>query len=122
MSTPHDAHHHGHSAGAPTALAPELTHGDHALATLTVETGSLACEACVTCVEERLGEHPHVVSYHVDSKHEVAHVTIHEGMVAADQLAELIAEAAGLVTRPRAHQPTGEGRRPCRPRRGAGCN
>jgi P-type Cu2+ transporter len=95
MSTPHDAHHHGHSAGAPTALAPELTHGDHALATLTVETGSLACEACVTCVEERLGEHPHVVSYHVDSKHEVAHVTIHEGMVAADQLAELIADACG---------------------------
>jgi P-type Cu2+ transporter len=95
MSTPHEAHHHGHSAGAPTAPVPGQTDGDHALATLAVATGSLACNACVTCVEDRLREHPHVVSYHVDSKHDVAHVTIHEGMVSADQLAELIADACG---------------------------
>jgi Cu2+-exporting ATPase len=60
-----------------------------------VETGSLACEACVTCVEDRLRENPHVVSFHVDTQNEVAHVTIHEGMVSADQLAELIRYACG---------------------------
>ena len=70
-STSHDAHHHGHGAG------------DHALATLTVPTGALACDVCVTRVEDRLRENPHVTGVHVDARDEVAHVTVHDGMVTA---------------------------------------
>ena len=95
MSTPHDAHHGSHGAGAPDATVPAPGDGGHPLATLTVETGSLACDACVTCVEDRLRENPHVTGVHVDRQHEVAHVTVHERMVTADELTELIATACG---------------------------
>src|SRR5687768_10761667 len=92
--TPHDVH-HDHGAGAPSVPTSAHDAGRHALATLTVPTGHLACEACITCVENRLHENPHVTGVHVDTRHEVAHVTVHEGMVTADQLGELIADACG---------------------------
>jgi Cu2+-exporting ATPase len=96
MTSPsHDAHPHGHGTGVPSAAPQVQATGGHALATLTVPTGPLACEACTTCVEDRLREHRHVTGVHVDTRHEVAHVTVHEGTVTADQLAELIAEACG---------------------------
>ena len=95
MSTPHDAHHHGHGAGASGATTSTRHTGGHGLATLEVPTGLLACKACLTCVEDRLRENPHVTGVHVDTRHEVAHVTAHEGMVTADELAELIADACG---------------------------
>ena len=63
--------------------------------TLAIPTGSLACDGCVTCVEERLRENPHVLGVHIDTKPEVAHVTVHEGMVTAEELAETVAAACG---------------------------
>ena len=95
MSTTHDAHHLGHSAGAPAGTMTEKHTGGHGQATLTIPTGALACEVCVTCVEDRLRQNPHVTGIHVDTQHEVAHVTVHEGMVSADELAELAADACG---------------------------
>src|SRR5688500_2590984 len=95
MSTTHDAHRLGHSAEAPAETMSEKHAGGHGQATLTVPTGALACEACVTCVEDRLRANPHVTGVHVDTQHDVAHVTVHEGMVTADELAELVADACG---------------------------
>src|SRR4051794_32521074 len=93
MSTPHDTHQHGHTDGAPPTATE--AQGGQALLTLAIPTGSLACDGCVTCVEERLREHPHIVRVHIDAKHEVAHVAVHEGMVTADELTETIATACG---------------------------
>src|SRR4051794_27415375 len=95
MTSPHDAHHHGHGASTPTPIPPTHAASRHVLATLTVPTGRLACDACVTCVEDRLRENPHVTGVHVDARHNLAHVTVHEGKVTVDQLAELIANACG---------------------------
>jgi hypothetical protein len=69
--------------------------GSSGLLTLAVPTGSLDCDGCATCVEERLRENPHVVNAHVDARREVVHVTVHEGMVTTDELAETIAAACG---------------------------
>src|SRR3712207_536394 len=102
---PHDAH-HGHSMAAPPTTPPGHASGGHGPTTLAVATGPLACDACSTCVEEQLRANPHVVDVHVDSKHEVAHVTVHEGMVTADELAETIAVACGdrnVVPLPKPH-------------------
>src|SRR5215217_3725757 len=95
MSTTHDAHRLGHSAEAPAETMSEKHAGGHGQTTLTIPTGALACEACVTCVEDRLRENPHVTGVHVDTKHGVAHVTVHEGMVTAEDLAETVAAACG---------------------------
>src|SRR4051812_37272701 len=99
-STTHDAHQHSPDAGAPAPAVP--TQGSHdqgptdqGLVTLAVATGALACEGCARCVQERLRAHPHVIGVHVDTAHEVAHVTVHEGMVTADELAETVAYACG---------------------------
>src|SRR5437764_525582 len=94
-STPHDVHQHGPGAGTPAPTAPPHSPDDPALVTLTVETGSLACEACGRCIEDKLRENPHVVGVHVDPPHEVEHVAVHEGMVTAGELEELIADACG---------------------------
>lgn len=94
MSTPHDAQ-HGHGTGTPAETIFARHAGGDGPAMLTVPTGSLACEACITCVEERLRENPHVTGVRVDAPHEVAHVTVHEGMITAEELAELIADACG---------------------------
>ena len=94
MSTPHDAQ-HGHGTGSPAETIFARHAGGDGPAMLTVPTGSLACEACITCVEERLRENPHVTGVRVDAPHEVAHVTVHEGMITAEELAELIADACG---------------------------
>src|SRR5262249_4693640 len=94
-SPAHDAHHHDQGVRTPAPSAPTDAHRDHGQVTLTVATGSLACEGCATCVEERLRENPHVVGVHVHPRHEVAHVTVHEGMVTTDELAETIATACG---------------------------
>src|SRR5215213_7665697 len=93
--TSHDAHHHGHGAGGPSGASATSAPGSHSLVTLAIPTGSLACEGCATCVEERLRANPHVVGVHVDAKHQVAHATVHEGMVTADELAETVAAACG---------------------------
>src|SRR4051812_27563054 len=95
MATPHDPHHHGHGTSTPTSSPPAQAAASEVLATLTVPTGRLACDACVRCVEDRLRENPHVTGVHVDARHGMAHVTVHEGMVTVDQLAELVANACG---------------------------
>src|SRR6266542_3643263 len=92
-NTPHDHHQHDHGDGAPASTVPAPA--GPTLVTLSVHTGSLACEACVSCVEERLRQNPHVTGVHVNTQHEVAHVTVHGGMVTANELAELIAEGCG---------------------------
>jgi len=94
-SMSHDAHHHGHGADPPSGATATSAPGGHSLVTLAVPTGSLACEGCAAWVEERLREAPHVVGVHVDAQNEVAHVTAHEGMVSADELAETVAAACG---------------------------
>jgi P-type Cu2+ transporter len=94
-STSHDAHHHGHGESPSAATTPARHAGGHGQATLTVPTGSLACEACVACVEHRLRKNPHVTGVHIDTQNEVAHVTVHDGMVTADALAETVANACG---------------------------
>src|SRR5215213_3761748 len=93
--TSHDAHHHAHADEAPPGAPATQTRGGHAPLPLVVPTGPLDCDGCASCVEERLREHPHVVGVHVDTRHEVAHVTVHEGMVTADELTETIAAACG---------------------------
>src|SRR5215212_3577709 len=95
MTSPHDAHYHGHGTSTPASSPSAQAAASNVLATLTVPTGRLACDACVTCVEDRLRENPHVTVVQVDTKHEVAHVTVHEGMVTAEELAETVAAACG---------------------------
>src|SRR5215218_3522262 len=95
MTSPHDAHYHGHGTSTPASSPSAQAAASNVLATLTVPTGRLACDACVTCVEDRLRENPHVTGVQVDTKHEVAHVTVHEGMVTAEELAETVAAACG---------------------------
>jgi hypothetical protein len=84
-----------HGVAAPTLTATRHAHEAPSTTTLTVNTGPLACEACVTCVEERLRQNPHVTGVHVDGQHQVVHVQVHEGMVTAQELAELVAEGCG---------------------------
>ena len=99
-STTHDAHHQGPNAEASSPTVSTHTSqaqgpSDQRLVTLAVATGALACEGCARCVEERLRTHPQVVGVHMDTSHEVAHVTVHEGMVTVDELAETVAYACG---------------------------
>ena len=91
----HGNHHDDHGVAAPAATATRYAQEAPSTATLTIDTGPLACAACVACVEERLRQHPHVTGVHVDGQHQVAHVQVHEGVVTAEELAELVAEGCG---------------------------
>jgi Cu2+-exporting ATPase len=86
--TTHQHQHHGHQAGTSSSTTPGLV-------TLRIPTGSLACGECSDRVAEKLRGNAHVAGVHVDAPHEVAHVTVHEGMVTADELAELVADGCG---------------------------
>ncbi|MCC6178463.1 MAG: HAD-IC family P-type ATPase, partial [Chloroflexi bacterium] len=92
---PHDHHLHDRGVAAPAATATHQPPAEPSIATLSVDTGPLACEACEACVEQRLRQHPHVTGVHVDGLHQVAHVQVHEGMVTAEELAELVAQGCG---------------------------
>ena len=70
-------------------------HGRHGLVTLAVPTGPLPCSECREMVERRLNANPHVSSVHLDPEHQVAHVHVHDGMVTAEELAELVADGCG---------------------------
>lgn len=59
-------------------------------------TGRIACAGCRAIVEERLRLNPHVLGVHVDDARQEAHVTIHRGMVTAEELVELVAGAPGV--------------------------
>ena len=74
----------GHTGHATTT--PKLT-------TLTIPTGSLCACGCRETVDQRLRQHPHVASVHLDTEHQVAHVQVHDGMVTVAELAELVANA-----------------------------
>ena len=65
------------------------------VATLAIPTGRIACSRCTGVIEERLRQNPHVVGVHVDAAHQVAHVQVHEGKVAAEELSELICSSCG---------------------------
>lgn len=62
---------------------------------LRVPIGRRCCAVCVELVEQRLGEHPHVASVHVDPRNGVAHVEARTGKTSIDELAELAGESCG---------------------------
>jgi len=77
----------GHDPAASTA--------HHGVTTLAVPTGPLPCAECRDLVEQRLRENPHVTGVHLDAAHQLAHVQVHEGMVSAEELADLVTCCCG---------------------------
>jgi Cu2+-exporting ATPase len=63
--------------------------------TLVVPTGPLPCSECRNRIQQRLRENPHVTGVHLDTEHQVAHVQVHEGVVSAEELADLVACCCG---------------------------
>ena len=63
--------------------------------TLSVPLGRRCCAACVELVEQRLRDHPHVASVHVDAVSELAHVEVRGGKVSVEELAPLASESCG---------------------------
>src|ERR671930_557714 len=88
----HRAHQTEHPAGAHQAGHPS---GQRGLVTLEVPTGPLPCCQCRETVQQQLKANPHVASVHLDPEHRLAHVQAHEGMVTAEELAEVIAYTCG---------------------------
>ena len=88
----HRAHQTEHPAGAHQAGHPS---GQRGLVTLEVPTGPLPCCQCRETVQQQLKANPHVASVHLDPEHRLAHVQAHEGMVTAEELAEVIACTCG---------------------------
>ncbi|MGH2354448.1 MAG: heavy metal translocating P-type ATPase, partial [Chloroflexota bacterium] len=62
---------------------------------LAIPTGRLACAACARNVAAALRGHSHVRDVHLDTRHEVAHVTVEDGSVSDAELRALVASACG---------------------------
>ena len=89
----HAPHHHPPTATSEPGHSASSAH--QGVTTVAVPTGPLPCSECREQVERRLREHPHVTGVHLDAQHEVAHVQVHEGMVSAEELTDLVACCCG---------------------------
>jgi P-type Cu2+ transporter len=79
------------------AHAPSIktTETRYDLETLSVPIGRRCCAACVKLLQERLREHPHVASVHIDALNGTARVETRPGMTSVVELAELAGECCG---------------------------
>jgi Cu2+-exporting ATPase len=89
----HSPRQHAMSPGSARDHSAPPTHDG--VMTLAVPTGRLPCVECRDRVERQLRANPHVAAVHLDAERQVAHVQVHEGMVTAEELSELIACCRG---------------------------
>jgi Cu2+-exporting ATPase len=105
-----DSHsaHSGHSAhdihGAPD---PHSAHGQHGEQTITLKLDGLHCTSCADEVEQALRATPHVTGVHLDWPNNAVHVTYHAGMIAPEEIEQVIT-STGNTCRPEGAGPEHE--------------